>query len=116
MGWFLWVLTLTGTGLAAETGWTPVWHDEFDGARLDTTKWAFAVGGNGWGNNELEYYTSRIDNAYVEDGMLVIKAIREQYTGPDHVTRPYTSARLQTRAKFSQAYGRFEARIRIPFG
>jgi len=64
----------------------------------------------------LEYYTDRPQNIYLENGSLVIKAITETYTGPDGVTRNYTSARLKTQDKFAQAYGRFEARIKIPSG
>ena len=74
------------------------------------------TGGNGFGNNELEYYTSRPENAEIEDGNLVITARKEDYTGPDGVSRNYTSARMQTMGKFDQAYGRFEARIKIPYG
>ncbi len=99
--------------------WTLVWSDEFDGTNgsgVDSTKWNMETGGGGWGNNELEYYTNRTQNAYLENGSLVIKAIKETYTGPDNVTRDYTSARLITKNKFSQAYGRFEARIKIPYG
>src|SRR2546428_1479330 len=96
-----------------------VWSDEFDGpagSAVDSSKWSFDVGGNGWGNNELETYTSRTANAYRDGGQLVIKALKETLTGPDNITRNYTSARLLTRNKFSQAYGRFEARIKIPYG
>ncbi|MGO9268914.1 MAG: family 16 glycosylhydrolase [Terriglobia bacterium] len=99
--------------------WTLVWSDEFggpNGTAPDPTKWGYDVGGNGWGNDELEYYTSRTQNAYVQDGNLVIQALKETYTGSDGVTRNYTSARLLTASKFSQAYGRFEARIKIPYG
>ena len=74
------------------------------------------TGGGGWGNNELEYYTSRLQNASQQDGNLVIKVLEEKYTGSDGVTRNYTSARLKTQGKFSQTYGRFEARIKIPRG
>jgi beta-glucanase (GH16 family) len=101
------------------TVWKLVWSDEFDGpagSAVDSNKWAFDVGGNGWGNNELETYTSRTANAYRDGGQLVIKALKETLTGPDNITRNYTSARLLTRNKFSQAYGRFEARIKIPYG
>src|SRR5207237_4534449 len=66
--------------------------------------------------NELETYTSRTANAYRAGGLLVIKAIKETLTGPDGISRNYTSARLLTKNKFSQAYGRFEARIKIPYG
>ena len=110
------LMTLISALLAAADDWTLVWHDEFDGPTLDTTKWSLLTGGNGWGNNESEYYTVRRENAYVEKGVLVIKAIRERYSGPDHVEKPYTSARMQTLGKFEQAYGKFEARIQVPAG
>ncbi|MCS6953689.1 MAG: family 16 glycosylhydrolase [Bryobacteraceae bacterium] len=97
-------------------GWTLVWSDEFDGHGLDPAKWEFDVGGHGWGNNESQCYTRRTENAAVEDGKLVIRALRETYTGPEGITRPYTSARLVTRGKFSRAYGRFEALIKLPYG
>jgi len=99
--------------------WTLVWSDEFngpDGSAPDSSKWVLETGGGGWGNNELEYYTVRPKNASLHDGNLVIKAIQEKYTGPDGVTRDYTSARLKTQGKFAQDYGRFEARIKIPRG
>ena len=100
-------------------GWTLAWSDEFnapDGSPVDTSKWVVATGGNGWGNQELEYYTTRPENAFQQGGSLVIKALQEKYTGADGVTRDYTSARLNTQGKFSQKYGRFEARIKIPQG
>jgi beta-glucanase (GH16 family) len=99
--------------------WTLVWSDDFDGANgsaPDPAKWTFETGGGGWGNNELEYYTNRPQNARIQNGNLVITAIQESYAGPDGVTRNYTSARLKTVGKFEQAYGRFEARIKIPYG
>lgn len=74
------------------------------------------TGGGGWGNNELEYYTARTQNARQEKGNLVIEALKETYTGTDNVTREYTSARLKTQGLFNQTYGRFEARIKIPYG
>jgi beta-glucanase (GH16 family) len=100
-------------------GWTLVWSDEFNGpngSSVDGTKWVVETGGQGWGNQELEYYTDHIENASVHDGNLVIRALEEKYTGPDGVKRNYTSARLKTFGKFSQTYGRFEARIKIPYG
>ena len=100
-------------------GWTLVWRDEFDGpggSAVDSSKWTFDIGGNGWGNQELETYTSRTANSHIEGGRLVIKALKETYAGPDNITRQYTSARLVTKNKFSLAFGRFEARIRIPYG
>jgi beta-glucanase (GH16 family) len=99
--------------------WRLVWSDEFsgpNGSGVDSTKWSFDVGGSGWGNNELETYTSRNVNAHLDDGSLVIKALKETFTGPDKIARNYTSARLLTKNSFSQVYGRFEARIKIPYG
>src|SRR5215471_2409975 len=96
-----------------------VWSDEFsgaDGSAPDSSKWAIQTGGGGWGNNELEYYTSRSQNVQVKGGNLVITAIKENYTGSDGVSRNYTSARMQTKRLFSQQGGRFEASIQIPKG
>ena len=101
------------------SGWTLVWSDEFNGANgsvVDASKWVSETGGGGWGNDELEYYTNRPLNAHQQDGNLLIKVLQEKYTGSDGVTRNYTSARLKTLGKFTQAYGRFEARIKIPRG
>src|SRR5262249_4708868 len=83
---------------------------------VDSAKWSFDIGGGGWGNNELETYTNRTANAHLEHGSLGITVSKETFTGPDKITRNYTSATLVTRRKFSQAYGRFEARIKIPYG
>ena len=99
--------------------WKLVWQDEFnaaDGSLIDKSKWTAEVGGSGWGNRELQYYTSRIDNAYQADGALNIKAVKEQFKGSDYIAREYTSARLITKKFFATAYGRFEARIKVPHG
>src|SRR6266853_6413016 len=99
--------------------WRLVWSDEFSGpygSAVDSTKWSFDLGGKGWGNNELETYTSRPANAHRQDGSRVINAIKETFTGADKISRNYTSARVLTKHKFSQTYGRVEARIKIPFG
>jgi beta-glucanase (GH16 family) len=96
------------------TAWTLLWGDEFtqaDGSSPDSTKWTQDIGGGGWGNNELEYYTSRTNNVRVENGQLVIEARQESYMGSS-----YTSARLKTQGKASWAYGRIEARIKVPSG
>jgi beta-glucanase (GH16 family) len=101
------------------SGYILSWSDEFsgpDGSSPDSSKWTYDTGGNGWGNNELEYYTNRSQNAQIKSGYLVIAALKETYTGPDGVMRNYTSARLKTQGLFAQAYGRFEARIKIPAG
>ena len=99
--------------------WTLVWSDEFNGANgslPDPSKWTYDIGGDGWGNNELEYYTNRAVNASIKDGSLVITELTETYTGKDGVTRKYTSARLKTQELFEQTQGRFEARIKLPYG
>ena len=87
--------------------WQLVWQDEFnvDGA-TDSTKWTYDLGAGGWGNNELQTYTNDAENVIVEDGNLLITARKN----------PYTSARIKTKGIFSQGYGRFEARIKLPWG
>jgi len=100
-----------------------VWSDEFEGpagATFDSTKWVAETGGEGWGNKEREFYTARTENVSLDgSGRLVITA-REEPANTDrkcwYGTCRYTSARLKTKGKFEQAYGRFEARIRIPRG
>lgn len=90
-----------------------VWSDEFDYTGLpNAAKWTCEEGGHGWGNNELQYYTmNRSQNARVENGVLIIEAIRETYNG-----REYTSARLITTGKGDWLYGRFEVRAKVPGG
>lgn len=95
--------------------WTLVWNDEFDGAAIDLAKWEHEVNAEGGGNNELQYYTARAENSFVAGGHLVIRALREAYTGPEG-TREYTSARLRTKFKGDWLYGRFEIRARLPRG
>lgn len=90
-----------------------LWHDEFDGTAIDSSKWNFEIGtgNNGWGNDEKEFYTDRPENAYVKDGVLHVRAVKESCQGSD-----YTSARLVTKGKFSFTYGIVEARIALPTG
>ncbi len=98
---------------------TLVWADEFDtDGPIDDSKWIFDIGTGveifgtpGWGNNELQYYTDRSENIKVENGMLEITAIAESFEGSN-----YTSAKILTRGILEQTYGRFEARIQLPFG
>ncbi|WP_299219083.1 glycoside hydrolase family 16 protein [uncultured Aquimarina sp.] len=93
-------------------------EDNFDvDGEIDTSFWNFDIGDGseqgipGWGNNELQFYTDRSENVTVENGFLLITAQEEDFNGAQ-----YTSARLQTKGKIQQRYGRFEARIRLPFG
>jgi beta-glucanase (GH16 family) len=104
---------------ASKTSWVLTWSDEFNGpigATPDPAKWVVESGGNGWGNDELEYYTARSQNVRQENGNLVIEAIKEKFTAPDGIQRSYTSARIKTQGRFAQKYGRFEARIKVPYG
>lgn len=91
-----------------------VMADEFnvEGAP-DSSIWTFDIGrgNNGWGNNELQYYTDREKNVKVENGYLLITADKEDFNGAG-----YTSARLKTEGLFEQQYGRFETRMRLPYG
>ena len=95
--------------------WQLVWNDEFGGDSINPNHWTFDIGTGppypGWGNNELEYYTSRTNNAYVAGGLLHIVAQKESYNGSS-----YTSAKLKTLGLFSQTYGRFEFRAKLPQG
>lgn len=99
-----------------DSKWVLAWSDEFDGSKLDHSKWVYEIGGGKWGNDELEYYTDRLPNVKVQKGNLVITARKEKITGPDQQVWNYTSGRLKTLGKFAQTYGRFEARIKMPYG
>ena len=104
--------TASETPTPDPNAWELVWSDEFeqpDGTAPDATKWNHQQGGSGWGNGELQYYSDRIENAVIEDNMLVIKAINEYMLGRD-----YTSARLTTQFKGDWTYGRYEIRAKLP--
>ncbi|MFD8499529.1 family 16 glycosylhydrolase [Amycolatopsis sp. NPDC059657] len=115
-------LTITATpATAAPKAWALTWSDEFDGGAgqgPDPTKWTNDVGGDGWGNNELQYYTGGSRNAALDgSGNLKITARKENPGGSCwYGTCRYSSARLITQGKFEQASGRFEARMKLPKG
>jgi beta-glucanase (GH16 family) len=90
-----------------------VWSDEFNYSGLpDSSKWDYNVGGHGWGNNELQFYTkARKENARVEDGKLIIETRKENNEGKE-----YTSCRLVSKGKGDWQYGKIEVRARIPKG
>lgn len=94
-----------------------IWSDEFNKAGLpDSSKWGYNVGTGcpqncGWGNNELQFYTTRSENAIVEDGVLKINALKENYKNSS-----YTSARLISKGKYSFKYGRVEVKAKLPSG
>lgn len=119
----------SSSSVATATGWQLVWSDEFDGSALDTTKWSFEKNCTGGGNNELQCYTDRADNAFLSDGKLHIVAKKETFNGqakgdddPTYnpgdtsVKRDYTSARLRTKAKGDWKFGRMEIRAKLPQG
>jgi beta-glucanase (GH16 family) len=107
--------------------WKLVWSDEFDGKEIDKAKWDFDTGNGfysreakawigGWGNDELQFYTSEPRNVFLEGGALHIRAVKESREGFG-----YTSARLKTRkgdagALFNKTYGKFEFRAKLPTG
>lgn len=121
-------LLLCGTVLTpaacttAAPAWRLAWHDEFDqpaGTAPDPAKWTHEVGGDGWGNDELQYYNRSTRNAaHNGDGQLTITAIEEQLAGSScwYGTCRYSSARLITKDTFTQRYGKFEARMKLPRG
>jgi beta-glucanase (GH16 family) len=112
-------LLLATTLKAQSPNWQLTWSDEFNapnGSPPDPAKWNIVTGGKGFGNNELETYTSRPANILQQNGNLVITAQKEDRTGPDGIARHYTSARINTQNHFAQTYGRFEARIQLPTG
>jgi beta-glucanase (GH16 family) len=105
-------LNQTSVSNVPGSAWNIVWSDEFEGASIATTNWTFETGNNGgWGNNELEYYTSRSQNAYVANGLLHLVALRESFSGFN-----YTSARIKSQNHFSKQYGRLEFCAKLPFG
>jgi len=110
---FLAVLAAGSDSVPTPSGWKLVWSDEFnEGTQPDPAKWAYDVGGQGWGNRELQHYTeARPENARLESGRLIIEARREPWQGND-----YTSARLITKGKADWTYGRFEIRAKVPRG
>lgn len=116
------VVALTSNEPAAAAIGPVTWSDEFDkpaGTPLDGTKWKFDTGGGGWGNNELQYYTNSTRNVQHDgQGRLAITARQENPSNLQchYGTCRYTSGRILTADKFSQAYGRFEANIKIPRG
>lgn len=89
-----------------------IWSDEFNSPGApDPSKWMYDIGAGGWGNNESQYYTNRLENAIVSNGTLKIVARAENFSGSN-----YTSARLLTRTKFSFKYGKVEVSAKLPVG
>ncbi len=104
-------LTLAQTAGAPQGDWNIVWSDEFNGSSINTNLWTYDLGGGGWGNSELEYYTSSAQNSYVSNGLLHIVALQQSTNGYN-----YTSARLKTEGLYAAQYGRFAWRASLPAG
>lgn len=107
-------LPVDNTGYAGATtypGMTLAWSDEFTTNYINTNNWSYDIGGSGWGNNELEYYTNSNKNAYTTGGYLVIEA-RKETMG----TNNYTSARMISKDKKTFTYGRIDFRAKLPKG
>ncbi len=107
---FLFILSFLCTFLQAQN-YTLVWADSFNNGAINPNKWTFesGTGTNGWGNNELQYYTNRPENATIINNQLCIIAKKENYAGSN-----YTSARMISKAKQEFTYGKIEARIKLP--
>jgi beta-glucanase (GH16 family) len=115
------IITENGSNLATDNagyttpnnypGYTLVWSDEFSGTSLDMNSWNYETGNgsNGWGNNELEYYTSTTKNSFVSNGNLIIEARKESISGFN-----YSSARLTTQNKKTFTFGRIDIRAKLP--
>lgn len=103
-----WVITGTGSAAFGQV----IWSEEFDtGTSLDPAIWSYDLGATGWGNQELQEYTSNSENVRIEDGNLVI-TVRETANGEDG--SKFTSARVKTQEKLTFKYGTIEARIKVP--
>ncbi len=111
------VLLLTNKLIAQEEFDVLVWSDECDGSgMIDTSKWYHQTqlpNGNSWYNGEIQHYTNRTENSYLQDGAMYIAAKKETFTDQG-VTKEYTSTRLNS--KFAFTYGRVEVRAKLPFG
>lgn len=107
----------TSSNEIEERSWQLTWQDEFEGEAGDSpdaSKWTYDIGTgeNGWGNGEFQYYTDRPENVSLDgNGNLVITALNVPFAGSN-----FTSARIKTQGLFDQAYGRFEARMKLPWG
>lgn len=112
-------LVIPTGGYEADTayeGYHLVWSDEFNQASLLASDWSFENGDGcpnlcGWGNNELEYYTSSNQNLFFRDGNMIVRALKESYGG-----KSYTSARIKTQSKRTFRFGRIDIRAVMPVG
>lgn len=113
-GFMLLLITLIA-GSAHAQNWQLAWSDEFDGTTLNTDNWAPVNAGTGFGNKELQYYSSRPENLTIADGYLTITARLEAYK-VGTASWKYTSAKISSSGKKDFTYGKIEARIKLPHG
>lgn len=103
-------------------GWSLAWSDEFDGAAglpADPATWQPEVGGHGWGNQELQYYTDGNHNAALDGAgnlAIVVRRSDPQLRASHFGGCQYTSARLVSKDRVAFRYGLVQARIRLPQG
>lgn len=106
---FLFLNIISGQSVTGQGNHHLVWSDEFNYTGTpDTASWSYETGDHGWGNNEIQNYTTSPDNAMVKDGKLIIRAIKNNGT--------WTSARLITKNKVDFLYGKMEIRAKLPTG
>ena len=111
----LFFFTTASTTFAQETEWKMVWNDEFDGPKLDYSKWEIEVNAFGGGNNELQIYTDRKENVRIEDGRLILQARKDKH-GIAGTVREYSSGRIRSKNRGDWKYGKFEIRAKLPGG
>lgn len=110
--YLLFILLSSATLSTGQSCYDLVWQDEFDyTGKPDPEKWGYDIGGQGWGNNELQYYTDDEKNAYVDNGVLEIKALKERVSSNN-----YSSARLVSKDKGDWLYGKVVVRAQLPTG
>ena len=111
----LFFFATASTAFAQETEWKMVWNDEFDGPKLDYSKWEIEVNAFGGGNNELQIYTDRRENVRIEEGRLILQARKDNH-GIAGTVRVYSSGRIRSKNRGDWKYGKFEIRAKLPGG
>lgn len=108
------------------SGMNLIWQDEFNGSSLDMSKWSYETGyyisndpnSWGWGNAELQHYTTSTQNVFIEDGKLNIRALNDPKSFPQDPNRyaQYSSGKINTKDHFTFQYGRVDIRAKLPTG
>lgn len=105
------ITVVVGLNFHSSAQWVMVWSDEFDNSSLDNSKWVNDIGGNGWGNNESQYYTAGNANLTLANGFATFTAKNEQFG-----SNQYTSAKIISKNLFDIQYGKIEGRMKVPMG